>query len=131
MPEITAAQLVYTNVEADRSPAKVRGFQLWCHTEHLPEPVVAEARRLLESFKNPDAKLGLPGGKLVRHVFAPLGHDHWLLAQTTPQDKPDKFGRKGRFHAHALVLARARIRVRIRVERQASPGRGRGGELDR
>ncbi|WP_020471914.1 GAP1-N2 domain-containing protein [Zavarzinella formosa] len=100
MAEIQAAQLIYTNVEADKSPARVRGFQLWCHSEGLAESVLTEARRRLENFKNPDAKLG----PLVRHLFADLGEGHYLLSQTTPQDKPDKFGRKGRFHAHALIL---------------------------
>lgn len=100
MPDLKAHQLIYTNVEANQSPHGVRGIQLWAHSEKIPSPVVVEARRRLESFKNPDPKFGA----IRRHLFAEIVPNWFLLAETTPQDKVDMFGRKGRFHAHSLIL---------------------------
>ena len=103
MPSISAAQLFYTNVEANLSPTNVRGEQLWCYTPDLPEDVVAAAEARAKAY--PPSKLAAPE---IRDCFAKLPNsEYFLLARTTPQTKPDKFGRLGRFHAHVLLIKEA------------------------
>ncbi|MBX9628745.1 MAG: hypothetical protein K2X82_33435 [Gemmataceae bacterium] len=104
-----AAQLIYTNVEADRSPARQRGFQVWLASPDLtPEQRRAVAKRV-DDFRLP------PGVRpddlsAVRHVFARLDDDLgglFVVARTGPLADRDKFGRGGKFHAHAVLLSNA------------------------
>ena len=104
-----AAQVVYTNVEEDRSPHRRRGFQLWLWTKDLPKPVLDEVEQRLNTFARlTPAEAKQLRESVPRRVFAPLVSGGWvMLAEAVPLDKPDKFGRGGRFHAHALLIDRA------------------------
>lgn len=96
-----AAQLVYTNVEQERSPHRRRGVQVWLWTERLPQPVREEVEQRVNTFVRPGAD------HFVRRIFAPLNSGPFvMLAEAVPLTKPDKFGRGGRFHTHALLLDR-------------------------
>lgn len=96
-----AAQLVYTNVEQERSPHRRRGVQVWLWTESLPHPVREEVEQRVNTFARPGAD------PFVRRIFAPLVSGPFvLLAEAVPLAKPDKFGRGGRFHTHALLIDR-------------------------
>lgn len=96
-----AAQLVYTNVEQERSPHRRRGVQVWLWTDRLPQPVRDEVEQRVNTFARPGAD------PFTRRIFAPLAAGPFvMLAQAVPLTKPDKFGRGGRFHTHALLLDR-------------------------
>lgn len=102
-PPITGYQLIFTNVEADRSPTRQRGFQVWlCSPELAPEQRRAVAKRL-DDFRLPP---GVPqSGEIVRHVFFRTPDGLFVIARTVPLAERDKFGRGGKFHAHALILS--------------------------
>ncbi len=96
-----AAQLVYTNVEQERSPHRRRGVQVWLWTESLPPPVREEVEQRVNTFARPGAD------HFVRRIFSPLVSGPFvMLAEAVPLTKPDKFGRGGRFHTHALLIGR-------------------------
>lgn len=96
---ITAAQLLYTNVEKDRSPRKLSGFQtLFYSQSRLSEAEVDAIEPRL--FYAPGA------GNPPKGVFFPLGSDRLVLARIVPLADADAFGRKGRYLAHALVFDR-------------------------
>jgi hypothetical protein len=100
-------QLIYTNVEANDSPSRRRGFQIWLASPGLAEPVrEAIAARLgdfaLPAGVRPDSR---EGRGLRRYQFFRVRHEAiWVLAQTAPLADTDMFGRGGRFYTHALVL---------------------------
>lgn len=99
-----ASQLVYTNVEEDRSPHRRRGFQLWLWSDDLASrpKVREEVEQRVNTFVRPD-----PKSPFVRHIFAPLTVEPLvMLAHAVPLDGLDKFGRGGRFHTHVLLLSR-------------------------
>lgn len=97
-----ASQLVYTNVEEDRSPHRRRGFQLWLWSDDLSArpKVREEVEQRVNTFVRPD-----PKSAFVRHLFAPLAVEPLvMLAHAVPLDGLDKFGRGGRFHTHVLLI---------------------------
>lgn len=96
-----AAQLVYTNVEQERSPHRRRGVQVWLWTESLPSHVREEVEQRVNTFARPGPD------HFVRRIFTPLVSGPFvMLAEAVPLTKPDKFGRGGRFHTHALLIDR-------------------------
>lgn len=110
---ITVSQLLYTNVEADKSPARQRGFQVWlCSPELTPEQRKAIARRV-EDFRLPP---GASDTAIARHAFfripgpTPDALSLFGIARTVPLTEKDKFGRGGKFHAHVVVLSDAAFR---------------------
>lgn len=108
MPDAPAAvpahQLIYTNVEADLSPNRQRGFQVWLASPELtPEQRRATAKRL-DDFRLPPGVAG-PAAVLARHVFFHLADSgYFVVARTVPSAERDKFGRGGKFHAHAVLV---------------------------
>lgn len=100
---MTGYQLIYTNVEADRSPTRQRGFQVWLASPELsPEARRAAAKRL-DDFRLPPG-VAPDDPAAVRHVYARLPDGLALIARTVPLTDRDKFGRGGKFHAHAVLL---------------------------
>lgn len=96
---ITAAQLLYTNVEKDRSPHQRSGFQtLFYSRSRLSEAEVDAIEPRL--FYAPGA------GNPPKGLFFPLGPDRLVLARIVALADTDAFGRKGRYLAHALVFDR-------------------------
>lgn len=99
---LTARQLIYTNVEADLSPTRQRGFQVWLASADLtPDQRRAVARRVDDFRLPPDAG---PEDVVARHVFARPVDGLVMIAQCVPLPGKDKFGRGGKFHAHALLF---------------------------
>ncbi len=98
-----AAQLLFTNVEADRSPTRKRGFQVWlCSPTLTPDQQRAVAKRV-DDFRLPVGAAG--DGKVERHAFFRLNDGElFVVARTVPLNDRDKFGRGGKFHAHAVAF---------------------------
>ena len=96
---ITAAQLLYANVEKDHSPHKRSGFQtLFYSQSQLSEAEVdAIEPRLFYAYG---------AGNPPKGLFFPLGQHKLVLARIVPLEDTDAFGRKGRYLAHALVFDR-------------------------
>jgi hypothetical protein len=96
---ITAAQLFYANVPAERSPHRRGGFQTLGHSAALAEADVdAIEPRLLYR----------PGADAVpKGVFFPLDAERLAVARIVAVVGTDAFGRGGRYLAHALVIDRA------------------------
>lgn len=104
-----AAQVVYTNVEQERSPHRRRGFQLWLWSKDLPKTVLDEVELRVNTFVRltPADEASLREKKPPRRIFAPLVSGGWvMLAEAVPLKESDKFGRGGRFHTHALLFDR-------------------------
>jgi hypothetical protein len=101
---VRAYQLIYTNVEADLSPLRQRGFQVWLSSPELtPEQRRMTAKRL-DDFRLPPGA-GSQDPTLARHVFFHLADGgYFVIARTVPSAERDKFGRGGKFHAHAVLL---------------------------
>lgn len=97
---VTAAQLLYANVEKDRSPDRQGGFQTLFYTRsRLTESEVDAIEPRL--FYVPGAAAPPKG------IAFALGPDKLVLARVVPLEDTDSFGRKGRYLAHALVIDRA------------------------
>lgn len=101
--KITAAQVVFTNVEADESPNGVRGFQTVFFSEGIDKEVLqAEIEPALQYF--PRNGRG-PGDSPREYVFFSLSSLQVMVGCITPLlDKLDKFGRKKMLFAHALIF---------------------------
>lgn len=106
---MTAFQLIYTNVEADRSPTRQRGFQVWLASKELSPEVRRAAAKRLDDFRLPPG-VAPDDPAAVRHVFARLSDGLFLIARTVPLADRDKFGRGGKFHAHAVLLTEETFR---------------------
>src|SRR5262249_4459190 len=108
---VLAHQLIYTNVEADLSPARQRGFQVWlCSPELTPDQRRHTAKRLDDFRLPPGSSPQDPG--LARHVFFRLPDNGlFVIARTVPSAERDKFGRGGKFPAHAVLLNEDAFRV--------------------
>jgi len=96
---ITAAQLLYANVEKDHSPHRRSGFQtlFYSHSRLSEADVDAIEPRLFYAHG---------AGNPPKGLFFPLGQDKLVLARIVPVEDTDAFGRKGRYLAHALVFDR-------------------------
>ncbi|MGH8550659.1 MAG: hypothetical protein ACRERU_19065 [Methylococcales bacterium] len=97
---ISAAQLIYANVEKDRSPHRRGGFQtLYYSQSRLGETQVdAIEPRLFYAHG---------AGNPPKGLFFPLGQKQLVLARIVPLEDVDAFGREGRYLAHALVFERS------------------------
>jgi hypothetical protein len=96
MIRIQVGQLIYSNVEAEASPAKTRGYQIVSCSESLDreEAIEIESRLIFR----------LEGDHPVKHVFFVTARGHAVIARIVPLDKADRFGREGLYLAHALLL---------------------------
>ncbi len=94
--KINAAQHIYGNVEADKSPRKKRGFQTLFYTQNkISEEELAEIeKRMIYYFDK---------GNPVKHLFFPL-KDKVVVSRIIPRPETDKFGRYGIYFAHSLVF---------------------------
>lgn len=98
---IRAAQLIYTNVEADQSPWQRGGYQTLLYTLEGPEALSQNEVIELES-----RLFYVPKGdaRPQKHVFFLTRTRRVALARAIPLTGEDQFGRSGRYLAHALVL---------------------------
>lgn len=108
--EVIGYQLIYTNVEADLSPTRQRGFQIWLASAELTPDQRRAAAKRLDDFRLP------PGAdardrNLARHAYFHLPSGLYGIARTVPSAERDKFGRGGKFHAHAVLLAEDAFRA--------------------
>lgn len=99
---IRAAQLVYSNVEAEHSPTRRRGFQVWLCSPRLKDQQREIARRL-EDFEWPAADAAA-NHLTERFTFFRSSVGDFVIARTVPLAERDALGRAGRFHAHALAI---------------------------
>lgn len=97
---ISAAQLIYTNVEKDRSPHRRSGFQTLYYSQSclVETEVDAIEPRLFYAHG---------AGNPPKGLFFRLGQNRLVLARIVPLEDVDAFGRKGRYLAHALVFERS------------------------
>lgn len=102
---VTVRQLIYTNVEADQSPTRQRGLQVWKWSkEFTPEQRKLIASRL-EDYRLPPGASPEQGESVHRYVFCRPGKDLNIIARTVPMTDKDKFGRGGKYFAHASILS--------------------------
>ncbi len=95
---VSADQLIFTNVEAEQSPTKRRGFQTLFYTHaglNETEKLEIEARLFYAPKKE----------QPVKHVFFPTRMGKVVVAQIVPLTGTDRFGRTGRYFAHALIFS--------------------------
>ena len=100
---IEAAGLMFTNVEADQSPTRQRGFQVWQASAGLSAEVKREITRRVDDYRVP---VGTPPEAVAafpRDAFFKVAGG-FAVARTVPLAGKDKFGRGGRFFAHAFVV---------------------------
>lgn len=99
---LIARQLICTNVEADLSPTRQRGLQIWQWSPGLS----VDQRRLIaqriDNYRLPPGVVST-AADVARHVFD-RGDGLTILARTVPLQEKDKFNRGGRFFAHAIVF---------------------------
>lgn len=102
MRTITAAQLVYSNVEAEHSPTGRRGFQVWLCSRRLKEHQREIARRLEDyDWPTAEANANIP---TQRYCYFRTSAGEFVIARTVPLVERDALRRAGRFHAHAVVV---------------------------
>ena len=94
---ITAAQLIYGNVEVEQSPRRRRGFQTLYYTR---EALNTSEVLKLESYLTHESR-GHPG---QRQIFTRTATNKPVVARFVPLSGADKFGRAGRYFAHALIF---------------------------
>ena len=99
-------QLLYTNVEADRSPTRVRGFQVWLASEQLSANDRRFIARRIDDYLFPSS-VKPDDQSFTRFCYFRLEGNRFAIGRTVPLLKRDKFGRGGLFHAHVVVLAEA------------------------
>ena len=105
LESVKCFQLIYTNVEADDSPARQRGAQIWLSSPELTTEQRRVVAKRVDDFKLPRA-VKADDTTVARYVYAPMSEDGLVVvARTVQLVVKDKFGRSGRFHAHALVFA--------------------------
>lgn len=97
---LTAAQLVFGNVEREQSPNHTGGFQTIFYThERLTQAEVEHIEPRL---------FYLPGEQNpIKRVFFWLTTGKYVLGQITPVPDRDLFGRTGSYLAHCLVFEAA------------------------
>lgn len=102
---LSAAQLIYTNVERKLSASGRDGYQIWLKTPNvLDEREETEIQSRLSDYEErKDATIAKDDAP-VRHMYFPLSSGRVVLARTVPLAQTDEFKRGGRFYAHALIL---------------------------
>lgn len=96
---INAAQHIYTNVEKEKSPNGIGGFQtLFYSKSALSEDEIDEIEGRLLYFPSK--------GDEVKHVFFTTSSGKVVLGQVVALPEPDSAGRMGRYFAHSLILTR-------------------------
>ncbi len=101
---LSAAQLIYTNVEKKLSASGTEGFQIWLKTPGvLSDGEETEIQSRLGDFEDRrDATT--ESAPLERHLYFTLSSGRAAIARCVPLPQTDKFNRGGRFYAHALIL---------------------------
>jgi hypothetical protein len=95
---LTAGQVVYTNVEKQRSPTGKDGYQVWLRSpDALGDGDETALMTRLGDFEARDI-----GDERILYFTLPSGRV--VLARTVPLAETDKFHRAGRFYAHAFVI---------------------------
>jgi len=94
---LTAAQLIYTNVEPSLSPTHRGGYQTLCYTHELITP---------EDLEEIEPRLFYTPSEIQpeKLAFFHLTSGKVALTKIVPIEAPDEFGRKGRYLAHCLVF---------------------------
>lgn len=97
MLNFTVAQHFFSNVPAEQSPQRRRGYQTLFYTHGLSEAIVhaIEDRAQYSSAQ----------GERVKYQFYPLPQNLFAAARILPLQERDEFGRRGRYLAHTLVLS--------------------------
>ena len=97
----TLAQHFFSNVPAEQSPQRRRGYQTLFYTRGLPDTIV----RVIEDR----AQYSSAQGELVKHQFYPLPQNLFAAARILPLQERDEFGRRGRYLAHTLIFSRQNL----------------------
>ncbi|MCI0438850.1 MAG: hypothetical protein L0177_06925 [Chloroflexi bacterium] len=95
---VQAAQHIYANVEKERSPRGIGGFQTLLYTESfLSEDDVAsiETRTVYHPFGSHPTKL----------AFFRLDAGRFVVGRVIPQQNEDRFGRRGGYLAHSFIFS--------------------------
>jgi len=100
---IETDQLIFTNVEAEQSPTRRRGYQTLFYTHPVTEGVGLTEQEVMEI----EARLFyVPReGTPTKHVFFTTSTGKAAVAQIVPLAGTDQFGRTGRYFAHALAFS--------------------------
>ena len=110
---LSAAQVIFTNVEVEYSPTGHRGFQTVFFTEEKinKEVLQSEIEPSLQYFPRRD--FGVKDSP-PEFVFFSLSSEQIAVGRITPLlDQVDKFGRKKMIFAHMLVFDAAEFRDRL------------------
>jgi hypothetical protein len=100
---LSAAQLIYTNVEKKLSSRGRDGYQVWLRTPGLlSEAEETEIQSRVGDFE--DRRDATASDGLARHMFFSLSTGRAFISRTVPLAETDKFNRSGRFYAHAFVV---------------------------
>jgi hypothetical protein len=99
---LTAAQLIYTNVEKSLSHGR-EGFQVWLRTrDSLTEVEETEIQTRLGDFEERKENESERGA--ARYQYFPLARGKLVFARSVPLEESDRHNRGGRFYSHALIL---------------------------
>jgi len=96
MPELEALQHIYSNVEADQSPAGRGGFQTLFASAGLTRDEISEIEERVVYFADEESP--------EKRVFHALSSGRVTLSHITPLRGKDMHGRGGRYLAHTLVF---------------------------
>lgn len=99
MSIVPAAQVVYGNVELDRSPQHRGGFQtLFRTSSYLTDDEITQEIEPRLFFISPPAEQ-------IKHVFFTTSRKHVVLGQVLSLTAKDEYGRTGLYFGHALVFS--------------------------
>ncbi|MCS7305548.1 MAG: hypothetical protein NZ602_10635 [Thermoguttaceae bacterium] len=95
---IQAAQLIYGNVEAERSPRRQGGFQTLFYTsDQIDEEERTEIEARLFYFPSESNP--------IKRLFFCTSTGKAVMGQVSPLQETDRFGRRGKSLAHVLVFS--------------------------
>src|SRR5262245_40454929 len=98
---LTAAQLVYTNVEKQYSSAGRDGYQVWLRSQES----LGHGDETALTTRHGDFEIRDVGeDRRARHLSFTLPSSRVGLDRTVPLAETDKFSRAGRFYVHAVVI---------------------------